>query len=154
MSCWNNVGNAFCLNTNSLTALGIILITVLTLVWWCGCCRRGVSIPPRFVMKPGFNGFDKVVVIESTVSPEGNSGQHVYLQENTFLLNDNARQQEGSLTYTININQRFQTIKGFGGAFTDASIHCLDNLPKEKAKEVMHRYFGSKSKDSTGYSIG
>merc|ERR1719233_521733 len=105
-------------------------------------------------MTPGFNGFDKVVVIESTVSPEGNSGQHVYLQENTFPLNDNATQQEGSLTYTISINQRLQTIKGFGGAFTDASIHCLDNLPKEMAKEVMHRYFGSKSKDSTGYSIG
>merc|ERR1719233_1531174 len=105
-------------------------------------------------MTPGFNGFDKVVVIESTVSPDGNSGQHVYLQENTFPLNDNATQQEGSLTYTISINQRLQTIKGFGGAFTDASIHCLDNLPKEMAKEVMHRYFGSKRKDRTGYSIG
>ena len=51
----------------------------------------------------------------------------------------------------INTHKSFQTIKGFGGAFTEASAYVLNQLPKEKQGEIMKAYF---SKDGLNYNLG
>ena len=39
-------------------------------------------------------------------------------------------------------DQKFQTITGFGGSFTEASAYLLKNLSKENRKKVIEAYFG------------
>lgn len=45
----------------------------------------------------------------------------------------------------INLNpeQKFQTITGFGGSFTEASAYLLNQLSQENRKKVIEAYFGS-----------
>ena len=51
---------------------------------------------------------------------------------------------------TLNFDQKFQTISGFGGAFTEASAHLLNQLSGEKRSEILKAYFG---KDGARYSL-
>ena len=46
--------------------------------------------------------------------------------------------------------QTFQTIEGFGGAFTEASSHLLQKMSANKRKEVLEAYFSS---DAAAYSL-
>ena len=50
----------------------------------------------------------------------------------------------------LNLNQKFQTISGFGGAFTEASAHLLNQLSQSKRTEVLKAYF---SVDGAAYSM-
>lgn len=45
----------------------------------------------------------------------------------------------------------YQTMRGFGGAFTEASAHNYAKMTEEKKKEVINAYFG---KDGLGYHFG
>ncbi|TBN04061.1 glycosyl hydrolase family 30 [Hyunsoonleella flava] len=47
-------------------------------------------------------------------------------------------------------NQTFQTITGFGGAFTEASAYLLNKLSKENRKKIIDAYF---SKEGAHYSL-
>nr|WP_299338394.1 glycoside hydrolase family 30 protein [Allomuricauda sp.] len=47
-------------------------------------------------------------------------------------------------------NQKFQTITGFGGSFTEASAHLLNQLGDENRKKIIDAYFG---KDGAKYSL-
>lgn len=38
--------------------------------------------------------------------------------------------------------EKYQTITGFGGAFTESSAHLLNQLSKEKRNEIIKAYFG------------
>ncbi|TWU29813.1 glycoside hydrolase family 30 protein [Bythopirellula polymerisocia] len=53
---------------------------------------------------------------------------------------------------TVNIQkkQRFQEIIGFGGAFTESTAYVLNQLGKEKRKEVINAYF---SPSGSNYSL-
>lgn len=46
----------------------------------------------------------------------------------------------------------YQTVKGFGGAFTEAAATTLDTLPEEKRKQILEMYFDKEK--GIGYSIG
>lgn len=46
----------------------------------------------------------------------------------------------------------YQTIKGFGGAFTEAASTTLDKLSPEKREQVIKMYFDDK--DGIGYNVG
>ena len=50
----------------------------------------------------------------------------------------------GDSTSSIRIlpEQKFQTITGFGGSFTESSAHLLNQLSTEKREEVLTAYFG------------
>ncbi len=50
----------------------------------------------------------------------------------------------------LNSNQTFQTITGFGGAFTESSAYLLYKLSPAKRKEILDAYF---SKDGADYSL-
>ena len=46
--------------------------------------------------------------------------------------------------------EKFQTITGFGGAFTESSAYLLNRLGKENRKKIIDAYF---SKDGANYSL-
>jgi glucosylceramidase len=47
-------------------------------------------------------------------------------------------------------DNKFQTINGFGGSFTESSAYLLNELSKEKRNEVLQAYFGE---DGARYSL-
>lgn len=51
---------------------------------------------------------------------------------------------------TIDVNQKFQTITGFGGAFTESSAYLLNKLGDENRKKVIDAYFG---REGAKYSL-
>ena len=50
----------------------------------------------------------------------------------------------------INPNEKFQTITGFGGAFTESSAYLLSRLSSSNRKKIMEAYF---SEDGANYSL-
>ncbi|PRX55338.1 glucosylceramidase [Flagellimonas meridianipacifica] len=46
--------------------------------------------------------------------------------------------------------QKFQTITGFGGSFTEASAHLLNKMGKENREKIINAYFGE---DGAMYSL-
>ena len=54
------------------------------------------------------------------------------------------------LTINLDTNQKFQTITGFGGSFTEASAFLLKRLSNEKRKKVLDAYF---SEEGANYSL-
>lgn len=54
------------------------------------------------------------------------------------------------VTIKIIPEEKFQTIVGFGGSFTESSAYLLNGLSLEKRKEVLEAYFGD---DGARYSL-
>lgn len=57
---------------------------------------------------------------------------------------------ENPIAIRLNIEEKFQTISGFGGSFTESSAHLLNQLSKENRKKVLDAYFG---KEGADYSL-
>ncbi|WP_270182698.1 glycoside hydrolase family 30 protein [Alkalihalobacillus sp. CinArs1] len=53
---------------------------------------------------------------------------------------------------SINPDKTFQTIVGFGGAFTEAAAYSLSLISKEKRQEILHNYFDPE--EGLGYRLG
>ncbi len=51
---------------------------------------------------------------------------------------------ENPIIIELNPNQKFQTITGFGGSFTEASAYLLNKLSKDNRKKVLEAYFSEK----------
>lgn len=50
--------------------------------------------------------------------------------------------QKASVKITINPEETFQKITGFGGSFTEASAYLLNELSEENRNEIIEAYFG------------
>ncbi len=57
---------------------------------------------------------------------------------------------ENAATLKIVPEEKFQTITGFGGAFTESSAYLLNQLGKENRKKIIDAYF---SEDGANYSL-
>ncbi|MGO4816797.1 glycoside hydrolase family 30 protein [Flavobacterium sp. W22_SRS_FP1] len=57
---------------------------------------------------------------------------------------------ESSIIITLNAAQKFQTITGFGGAFTESSANLLYNLSLSNRKKILDAYF---SEEGANYSL-
>ncbi|WP_035655458.1 glycoside hydrolase family 30 protein [Flavobacterium filum] len=57
---------------------------------------------------------------------------------------------ENTIQISINPEEKFQTITGFGGSFTEASAYLLNRLSKENRKKVLEAYFGE---EGANYSL-
>ena len=57
---------------------------------------------------------------------------------------------ENKVEIQINPEEKFQTITGFGGSFTEASAHLLNKLNKENRKKILEAYF---SESGANYSL-
>ena len=53
-------------------------------------------------------------------------------------------------TIELNSKKEFQTISGFGGAFTESSAYLLNKMSEEKSNEILAAYF---AKDGARYSL-
>ena len=51
---------------------------------------------------------------------------------------------------SLNVNQKYQTISGFGGAFTESSAHLLNQMSDSKRNEILKAYF---SDNGAAYSM-
>jgi len=51
---------------------------------------------------------------------------------------------------TLNAEEKFQTITGFGGSFTEASASLLNRLSQKNRKKILEAYF---SEDGANYSL-
>ena len=65
-------------------------------------------------------------------------------QLNEFAKGDNPSQ------IKLLLEEKFQTITGFGGAFTESSAYLLNKLSKENRKKIIDAYF---SKEGANYSL-
>lgn len=52
----------------------------------------------------------------------------------------------------INDKKRYQSIVGFGGAFTEAAAYTLSKISKDKREEVIKKYYSKE--DGIGYNLG
>lgn len=52
--------------------------------------------------------------------------------------------QGAGIDLIIRPEERFQTILGFGGSFTESSAYLLNQMSKEKRQEIIDAYFGDK----------
>ena len=50
----------------------------------------------------------------------------------------------------LKTDKKYQTITGFGGAFTESSAYLLNQMSKEKRQEILNAYFSEKG---SNYSI-
>ena len=57
---------------------------------------------------------------------------------------------ENPVIISINPEEKFQTITGFGGSFTEASASLLNRLSKENRKKILDAYF---SENGANYSL-
>jgi glucosylceramidase len=57
---------------------------------------------------------------------------------------------DNAVHVTIQPDQRFQTITGFGGSFTEASAYLLNKLSKANREKVLQAYFG---REGANYSL-
>ena len=57
---------------------------------------------------------------------------------------------ENPIVININPEEKFQTITGFGGSFTEASASLLNRLSKENRKKILDAYF---SENGANYSL-
>ncbi len=55
-----------------------------------------------------------------------------------------------AIQITIRPDLEYQTITGFGGAFTESSAYLLNQLSKEKRDEILNAYFGE---EGANYSL-
>ena len=57
---------------------------------------------------------------------------------------------ENAATIVLNPAEKFQTISGFGGAFTESSAYLLNQLSEKNRDSIMQAYFG---KEGANYSL-
>ncbi len=69
--------------------------------------------------------------------------QHETVQRNTNSTNS---------VLTVNPRKPFQTMIGFGGAFTEATAYTLSKMPSHLRDEVLHAYFDPKN--GLNYNLG
>lgn len=63
---------------------------------------------------------------------------------NTFSLNDSL------IHITLDTSEKYQTITGFGGSFTESSAYLLNKVSKENRKKILDAYF---SEEGANYSL-
>ena len=55
-------------------------------------------------------------------------------------------------TLSVDPNTHYQTVIGFGGAFTESATHTLSKMSSENQSKVLHAYFDPE--DGLGYTLG
>lgn len=67
-----------------------------------------------------------------------------------FELKSFEKRKKTTTTISLEPKKKFQTITGFGGAFTESSAYLLKNLSEPKRKEILEAYF---SEEGANYSL-
>ena len=70
--------------------------------------------------------------------------------ENSLKQITNFSKNSNSIVITLNPDEKFQTITGFGGAFTESSAYLVNKLSYANRKKIMNAYFGA---EGANYSL-
>ena len=79
------------------------------------------------------------------------SGDRLSLQGELKVQTVNAGE-TGEATICMDTGRTYQTILGFGGAFTEAAAYTLSRISPQQREEVLRRYFDPK--EGLGYTLG
>jgi glucosylceramidase len=66
-------------------------------------------------------------------------------------MSETASESSSATRVTVDASQRFQSVLGFGGAFTDASCYLLSRMDAEQRRKLLNEFFGQ---DGLGLSMG
>lgn len=102
--------------------------------------------------KPAFRGTPKVTTSAefSVVQTAERTEDRLTPQKPVPLSSDDGAKETGDYTLNIDLNERYQKVRGFGGAFTDSTAFNFMQLPEAQQEEMLESYFGS---TGHGYSI-
>jgi len=88
---------------------------------------------------------------EASVYLTTKTGSHLLANQGRYAFKPLNQPDENYPTILIDIDKTFQTIEGFGGAFTDASAITFAKLSKEKQEEFLKACFDPK--EGNGYTF-
>lgn len=101
--------------------------------------------------------FALAVLVMSSILGCGNSGHQLVVEiyetsaaGNQLTKIDAVEKAENPIPVTIKPEQKFQTITGFGGSFTESSAYLVNQLSRENRNRILQAYFG---KDGARYSL-
>lgn len=106
--------------------------------------------------------WDKVGIVQRTsIQPVGTTESNQFVQyetrndgtalEQTVLTFDTDCQDSDWQSIVVDPSQTYQTIEGFGGAFTDAAVINMNSMASLSRDEILDAYFGT---NGIGYSLG
>ncbi|KZC06830.1 Glucosylceramidase, partial [Dufourea novaeangliae] len=123
-----------------------------------GCVLRSFGTD-KFVCVCNATHCDETLDNDPKVPPEGNfywyvstkTGLRLNMTEGQF--SENRRSPfASSVTLTVNSTKKYQTIFGFGGAFTDSAGIQISKLSKPTQDQLIRAYFHPKR--GSGYTLG
>ena len=137
-------------------ALGAAAVASITLaIQW----RRNATTPDYLQACLNGEAQKRAVLYETTLEDRKRGGRTLqthwlrncglHLQKKTMQLD--ATIANGIGYVQVDTSKKYQTIEGFGGAFTEASAKTWMRLPVHERKRVIELYFGE---DGAGYTLG
>jgi glucosylceramidase len=128
-------------------ALVTFVVSVLTaMLQGCGSSGAGsdsLSAAPR-------SRFD----VMQTTQTAYLDGKEPHLLKNLGDVTLQKRDAPSSGALVIDRDQKFQTMLGFGGAFTEASADNWKKLTKKDQEQILHLYFADPKDGGHGYTMG
>ncbi len=128
-------------------SLGVTAAMIFSLVACGSKPADDASQPDKDTAKqPSYVFTDNMKVFLSNVDVKFTQQEADYVK-----LYSKSEMKDGGTVIEIDPTRTYQTIEGFGAAFTDASTHLLTQMPEDKLNEVMTSLFDPN--DGIGISI-
>lgn len=124
---------------------------------WSGSTLAAREVPLSLSQASPRSSPSNLTVITS--SRDGLRFEHTYAvlreknSDRTQNSMENSKDLKSSVVLRIHADVKYQTIAGFGGAFTESSAYNLGLLSQSKQEEVLDAYFGDPD-TSLGYTLG
>ncbi|WP_222983472.1 glycoside hydrolase family 30 protein [Flagellimonas meishanensis] len=93
----------------------------------------------------GVLGLMAILMMTSCVKEKSRLNVQVYetaSNGNVFKKIDPSTSEGHDVQVVVSPDEKFQTITGFGGSFTESSAHLLNQLGKQNRQQVLEAYFG------------
>ena len=123
--------------------IGILSILAILL---SSCCHHGKHKCKSEII---FNS-NSINKVEMYVTSENTTDR--LTKKNTLLFGLPIEPNEKFVSIILDPDKQFQTIEGFGGAFTDASAETFYKLPEKEQANIIRNYFSADA--GIGYTLG
>jgi glucosylceramidase len=111
------------------------------------------TMSPRFGLLLMAMGQTASITVEWTQTMRKNDGTLILLEDQPPLtMHASGSNQPPALV--IDRTEKYQTLAGFGGAFTEAAALNWKSLSSEDQAEIIRLYFASPAEGGLGYTLG